>query len=185
MSDGPHRSLPMRRHWKDLAERAAKAAFSPNQVAEGLPYALKKDVLGGPVDESRDIMGGATLFPHLMVEQLELLRQSHHGSAAASHLIDCAVEAAANGLVGDSGTEAALKNAYEGIARDALRGIEEHYQREAPSRSAKYVRERLDAARQQLDSGELARELLSLQKLPSQRSINLPRQSGIDEGPPL
>jgi hypothetical protein len=168
-----------------MAERAAKAAFSPDQVAESLPYALKKDLLGGPIAEIREIMGGATLFPHLMVEQFELLRQSHYGSAAANHLIDCAVETAASGLSGDAGTEVAVKNACEGIARDALRGIEEHYQREATSRSAGYVRDRLDLARQQLDRGKLARELLSSQKLPSQRSVNLPRQSGIDEGPPL
>lgn len=185
MSDGPHRSLPMRRHWKDLAERAAKAAFSPDQVAEGLPYALKKDILSAPIAEIREIMGQATLFPHLQIEQLELLRQSHHGSAAANHLIDCAVEAAADGLSGDDGTEAAVKNACEGISRDAVRGIEEHYQREATSRSAGYVRDRLDSARQQLDCGELARELLSSQKPPSQRSVTLPRQSGLDEGPPL
>jgi hypothetical protein len=50
MSDGPHRSLPMRRHWKDLAERAAKAAFSPDQVCEALPLALKCDILEAPIE---------------------------------------------------------------------------------------------------------------------------------------
>jgi hypothetical protein len=185
MSDGPHRSLPMRRHWKDLAERAAKAAFSSDQVTEGLPYALKKDILGAPIAEIRDIMGGGSLFPDMTVESLELLRQSHYGSAATHQLIDCAIEAVTAGMSGDSGTEAALKNALEGGVRDHIRGIEEHYQREASSRSTGFVRVRLDAARQQLDCGGLARELLSLNKLPSQRSITLPRQSGIDEGPPL
>ena len=185
MSDGPHRSLPMRRHWKDLAERAAKAAFSSDQVAEGLPYALKKDILSAPIAEVRDILGGGTLFPDMTIERLELLRQGQYGSAATHQLIDCAIEAVAVGMSGDTATEAALANALEGAARDHIRGIEEHYQREATSRSAGFVRVRLDGARQQFDCGGLARELLSFSKLPSQRSVTLPRQSGIDEGPPL
>ncbi len=134
-------------------------------------------MLSAPIIEIREIMGGGTLFPDMAVEKLELLRQSHYGSAAAHHLIDCAIEATTGGLSGDSGTEAALRNAFEGMTRDALRGIEEHYQRGATSRSAGYVRVRLDAARQQLDCGSLARELLSSDKLSSQRSVTLPRQS--------
>lgn len=185
MSDGPHRSLPMRRHWKDFAERCAKAAFSPDGVSEALPHALKKEILEAPIKEIRDIMGGGSLFPEMLIERLEALRQTHRGSAPATHVIDCAVEAAAGGLTGESGTEAALVSALQDTTRDAIRGIEEHYQREANPRSAGYVRTRLDAARQQLDSGALARELLSPEKPPSARSITLPRHTGVDEGPPL
>lgn len=185
MSDGPHRSLPMRPHWKDLAQRAAQGAFSPDQVCEALPYALKRDILEAPISTIRDIMNGGSLFPEMLVEQLEGLRQSCRGSASANLLIDCAVEAAASGLKGDAGTEGALRSALEDTTRNALRGIEEHYQREASSRSSGYVRERLDAARQQLDCGGLARELLSPEKPPARRSVTLPRHSGVDEGPPL
>jgi hypothetical protein len=185
MSDGPHRSLPMRRHWKDFAERSAKAAFSPDQVSEALPHALKKEILEAPIKEIREIMGGGSLFPEMQIERLEALRQAHRGSAAATHVIDCAVEAAAGGLTGEVGTHAALKNAIEDTTRDALRGIEEHYQRETSSRSAGYVRTRLDTARQQLNCGALARELLSAEKPSSARSVTLPRHTGVDEGPPL
>jgi hypothetical protein len=185
MSDGPHRSLPMRFHWKDLAQRAAQSAFSPDEVRKALPYALTRDILEGPLAAVRDIMNGDFLFPQMRIEQLEALRQSHRGSAPANLLVDCAVEAADNGLRGDAGTEAALKSAFEDTARNACRGIEEHYQREASSRSAGYVRERLDTARQQLDCGSLARELLSSEKPPVRRSVTLPRQTGIDDGPTL
>jgi hypothetical protein len=130
-------------------------------------------------------MVGDSLFLEMRVEQLEALRQSHRGSASATRVIDCAVEAVANGLIGEAGTQAALQSALEDTSRSALRGIEEHYQREASSRSAGYVRTRLDAARQQLNCGAIARELLSSEKPPSKRSVTLPRQSGIDEGPPL
>ena len=184
MSDGPHRSLPLRRHWQAFAERSAKAAFSPAEVCEALPHALKKDILEAPLREVRDIMKSDTLFPDMRIERLERLRLSHRG-AAASHLIDAAIAAAADDLTGQAGTEAAVKAALEGIARDALRGIEEHYQREANFRSARFVRDRMDAARQQHDCAALARELLSAEKPPSRRSVGLPRHSGVDEGPPL
>jgi hypothetical protein len=184
MSDGPHKSLPMRRHWKDLAERSAKAAFSPDQVAEALPHALKKEILSAPIKDIRDIMGGDTLFPELRIERLDALRQAHR-SAAATHVIDCAIAAAASGLTGEAGTHAALQNALQDTTRNGVRGIEEHYQREANSRSAGYVRTRLEAASQQLDCGALAREILASGTPPSPRSVTLPHQSGVDEGPPL
>nr|WIE93434.1 hypothetical protein P9270_010105 [Mesorhizobium sp. WSM4875] len=185
MSDGPHRSLPMRPHWRDLAQRAAKSAFSPDEVCKALPYALTRDVLEAPVAAIRDIMNGDFLFPEMRIERLDALRQSCRGSAPANLLIDCAVEAAGNGLRGDAGTEATLKSAFDDTVRTACRGIEEHYQREASSRSAGYVRDRLDAARQQLDCGALARELMSSEKPPVRRSVTLPRQTGLDEGPSL
>ncbi|MCR6734080.1 MAG: hypothetical protein NVV83_08335 [Afipia sp.] len=175
----------MRRHWKDFAGRSAKAAFSPDQVSEALPHALKKEILEAPIKEIRDIMGGDSLFPEMRIERLDALRQAHRGSAAATHVIDCAVEAAARGLTGEAGTHAAVKNAIEDTTRDALRGIEEHYQREASPRSSGYVRTRLDAARQQLDSDALTRDLLSSEKPPSRRSVTLPRHTGVDEGPSL
>ncbi|ABA03530.1 conserved hypothetical protein [Nitrobacter winogradskyi Nb-255] len=185
MSDGPHRSLPLRPHWKVLAQRAAKAAHSPAEVCEALPYALKRDILEGPLKAVRDIMGGDSLFPSMRIEQLEALRASCPGSAAATQLIDCAIVAVQNGKVGDPGAQAAVQMALEGTMHSALRSIDEHYQREAGSRSSGYVRERLDAARETVDCGALARELLTPGKPPKRRSVNLRRHTGLDEGPAL
>lgn len=185
MSDGPHRSLPMRPHWQTVAQRAAQAAFSPDQVCEALPYALKRDILEAPIKDVRDIMSGGSLFPKLRIEQLEGLRESCRGSAQGNVFLDCAVDAVRDGLTGDAGTETALRNALEDGTRCAVRSIEEHYEREASSRSAGFVRERLDAARQKLDCAAIARELLSLEKPPAKRSVTLPRHTGVDEGPAL
>ncbi len=63
MSDGPHRSLPLRPHWKTLARRAAKAAHSPDEVAEALPFALKRELLQAPLNQIREVLNGSTLFP--------------------------------------------------------------------------------------------------------------------------
>lgn len=184
MSDGPHRSLPLRRHWKEFAKRCATAAFSPAEVCEALPHALLKDILEAPITKVRDIMESDILFSDMRIEQLERLRLSNR-SAAGSHLIDAAITAIADDRKGQAGIEAALEAAFEGVGRAAFRSIEEHYMRKAGSRSAGFVRARMDAARQQHDLAALAREVLSAEKPPSRRSVSLPRHLGVDEGPPL
>ncbi len=185
MSDGPHRGLPMRQHWKALALRAAKAVFSPDEVSEALPHALKRDILEAPITAIRDILGSDTLFPEIRSEQLEALRATCPGSASANLAIDSAIEAACNGLTGEAGTQAALQSALEGIALNAFRSIEEHYQREAGARSTGFVRGKLDAARKQLDCAALARELLAPATPPAPRSVILPCHAGVDQGPKL
>src|SRR5258708_3674788 len=122
MSDGPHKSLPMRRHWKDLAERAAKAAYAPDQVCEALPHALKRDILEAPIKGIREILDGrqTVLLSEQQIEKLEELRGSCRGSAAANVAIDCAVEAVRNGLKGEAASESAFQNAFEDTMRSAL-----------------------------------------------------------------
>src|SRR5688572_3974216 len=43
MSDGPHRSLPMRPWWKQVALRADKSAFDVPECAEALTVALERE----------------------------------------------------------------------------------------------------------------------------------------------
>ncbi|WP_199089759.1 hypothetical protein [Bosea sp. ASV33] len=185
MSDGPHRSLPLRPHWKTLARRAAKAAHSPDEVAEALPFALKRELLQAPLKAIREIMCGDTLFPSMRIEQLEALRAKYPGVAPANLAIDCAVAAVSNGIMGEEGAQAAVSAALADTMHSALRATEEHYQREASPRSSSYVRQRLDAARQKVNCGALARELLSGNTPPKQRAVTLPTRKGVDEGPPL
>jgi hypothetical protein len=148
MSDGPHRSLNMRPHWKTAARWAANLA-------------------------------------HTRIEQLETLRAHHPRSAAANSLIDCAIEATAGGVNGEAGTALAVSAALEDIARAPVRGIDEHYQREAGAQASRTVRTRLDEALGKLDCNGIAGEILTPAHPPSRREVELPRQTGIDKGPPL
>lgn len=184
MSDGPHKSLPLRPHWRTFAQRAAKAAYALDEVRDTLAYAIKRDVLQAPIKNIREIMDSDTLFSSMRIEKLEALRSRHPGSAPAQLAIDCAVAAAGKGLTGQAGTHAAITMAIEDTTRSAMRSIEEHYQREAHPRSSRYVRERQLAARQQFDCGALASELLSPAKPPPRRSVKLAVRDGLDQGPP-
>ncbi|UWU77459.1 hypothetical protein N2603_03010 [Bradyrhizobium huanghuaihaiense] len=185
MSDGPHRTLPMRRHWKDTAERAAKFVYSEGDCREALELAIKREILGAPISAVGEILDARRpdLFQTHQVEQLEDLRGTCRGSAMANVLIDCAVEAARNGLRGRSAVQSTLQNAINDVVLSAYRQMNEHYQREAKPREVLNLRTRLDAVRRQLDGGALASEILSHSTPPSARSLQLPRHTGLDDGP--
>lgn len=186
MSDGPHRSLPMRRHWKDLAERAGTPAYSPGDVADAFPVALRRDFREAPLSQIRDILGGgeqSSLFEEDRTGQLEAARRACRGSAAGNTLIDCAIEANADGLVGDRAFRTALENALDAHARGGCHQIEEHWRREEPGSTAN-VRDRLIAARSQYSYAALASEMMSDEATVSS-DLRLAKRTGVDEGPPL
>jgi hypothetical protein len=176
----------MRRHWKNLAERAAKAAYAADEVCEALPVALQRDLREVPLAAIRDIFSGdqGSLFANNEIERLEAVRQASTRSAACNVIIDCAIEAVSGGLTGEAAFRATLENACEAQVRSQFRSIEEHYYREASLRSAGYVRERLDAARQQCDYKTIASGFMSGAK-PPRGAAQLPRHTGLDEGPTL
>lgn len=186
MSDGPHKSLPKRRHWINLAERAATPAYSPREVAEAGVVAVKTEMREAPVEEVRRVfLGGpqGSLFREDCYAQLEEARKACRGSAAGTALIDCAQEAHANGLTGEEAFDAAYKNACDAVMRNESHSIEEHYRREEAS-SVDNLRGRLAAARRELSSGEFA-DALSPDGHTDGGEVRLTKKTGVDEGPPL
>ena len=185
MSDGPHRSLPMRQHWKDLAKRAANPAYSPDEVSEALLPPLRREFREAPLSEIRGILGDGkqdSLFKGDRSARLDAARQLCRGSVAGNTLIDCAIEAAANGMTGDIAFREALENALEAHARGGCHQIEEHHHRKEPH-STSNVRDRLRTARSLCSYAALASALMSGKPLDG--NIRLPKRTGINEGPPL
>ena len=185
MSDGPHRSLPMRRHWKELAKRLENSSYTPEEIDEAWLSALKKDFREVPLSETRAILvgnGQGSLFKENRAAQIDSVRQSCRGSVVGDTLIDCVIETDANGLTGNSALHHALTNALEAHVRTHHRQIEEHYYRKSP---AKYpqVRERLHEAYTRFSRDTFASELMSNPQ--SNSSHLLPKRAGIDEGPQL
>ena len=185
MSDGPHKSLPMRRHWKDLAKRAANLAYSPDEVSEAILPPLMREFRAAPLSEIRVILGDGkqgSLFKEDRSARLEEARQLCRGSAAGNTLIDCAIEAVTNGLTGDIAFSEALENALEAHARGGCHQIEEHHYREEPH-STSNVRDRLCTARSLCSYAVLASALMSGK--PADGNLRLPKHRGINEGPSL
>ncbi len=187
MSDGPHRSLPLRRPWKILAERAAREAFPVSEVGEAVAHALKNEFLEVPLNAICQILEGkgqVSLFSDGQIDRLEVLRETSSGSAAANIVIDCAIDTLNAGITGKPACIIVLKDALAGYLFSANRSIEEHYLRKAGSKDANFVRNRLDAAYHQCNFDNIASDMLTGRGGPSINK-NLPRNVGIDSGPPL
>jgi hypothetical protein len=182
MSDGPHRSLPMRRHWRRCLELAQNPAHSPAELREVFSYALSKEISAGQVAKVREILNGDLLFPEMRVQRLEALRAEHPGSAGTNSLIDCTIAVIADGAVGDAGTSLAVEAAYEDCARAHIRGMDEHTERVANDQVRGTVRARLDEVFSQTDRASLVREAMSPPGTPRRAPA---RQTGLDAGPPL
>lgn len=186
MSDGPHRSLPLRKHWKDLAERAAKSAFSVPEVCEALPVALGRDFLiDVPFEAIAEAMVAGTqsaLFDEDRAQRLDALRSLCRGSVTGNLVIDCAMEIVSRGAAGPDALVAAVTAALNEHSRGTFRSMEEHYQREGSPRSAEFLRRRLEQARSSTDMGRLAHEIISER---GSLVTSLTKHRGLDEGPAL
>ncbi len=71
MSDGPHRSLPMRKPWKELAKRGDQSTYDSEQVAEAATRALVSDfrneVSWSLINDLKSIFGGLDVKSRLIV----------------------------------------------------------------------------------------------------------------------
>lgn len=186
MSDGPHRSLPLKKHWKRVAERAATPSYTLSEVAATLPNALLCDLREAPVSQVVDILfgrGQPSLFHENCVDELEALRGTCRGSTAGTTLIDCAIEAKTVGLGGAFAVNTVLINTLEALARGYSHSIEEHYHRKKPW-SVPNIRTRLKEARASVSFATLASEITS-GNAASIAKLGVPKRRGIDEGPQL
>lgn len=184
MSDGPHRSLKMRRGWKKLAEWGANKAFAPDEIRDALPQALEQD-WRAEVSESfcsklKDVVadGQNSLFGDQKVEKLEALRAEIAGLNLANTLLDLTIKAVAGGNTGEEVVARAAADALLDRAARGARHVEEHFLRESTAKSAAHVRSRIE-------EGIAASNMMGIAKwcLGSEKKIQPPaKRSGLDDG---
>ena len=184
MSDGPHRSLPMRRPWKTVAECADNAAFEVDEIRDAILPALENDcreLRREFLDELRKVCADqeASLFKSDMRPVLEALRGT--ANAGMERLVlDHAVHAAVNGTSGQGVAEKALGQALKDRGASGIRQVEEHYLRKSSARRAHNVRDRMEQAISGADVGAAARRLLdSGQKDSGPKPA---KRQGLDDG---
>ncbi len=186
MSDGPHRSLPMRPGWKKLAERAANSNYAPDEISDAVIPALAQDwsseissELAGFV---RDVLGGQqdSLFKDEKVAQFEALRRITSGHGFAQVFIDCGIQMAIEGRSGLVAPVEAATNALAVWASRGARQVEEHYCRESTVPRAHNVRARIEEGIGGASLVGLARQLLSPD--PGAASRPPQKQRGLDDG---
>ena len=186
MSDGPHRSLPMRRPWQRVAERADKRSFTPEEISRALEPALEQDCR----DELRpDFLSGLrriveepSLFRETVTAGIESI-QAQAGAGLERAVIDRVSFLSALSPADMDGLaviKEAVKCALQNAANQRIRQVEEHFLREASSPRAANVRDRLEAAAGCTDFTALAERILRTEP---QGVPKAPlRQTGLDDG---
>lgn len=188
MSDGPHRTLSMRRWWKRAAEYADNANHSLEQVGEAILAAASEgwradvsDVFARSVARivGDNDQGMLSIDRIGELEQLRLRCQS----PLEALLVDSAVDAVrSNAPASEILSQVICDALQESVLRD-LRSIEEHYLRESWNRRALDVRTRLEGALARARLSELACTLVS--GLPGANAPKPIKHDGVDEGVPL
>ena len=189
MSDGPHRSLPMRRAWKKVAEWADNANFDRIEVAERLFQAIVKDFQKDIPPETIALLKSqfnemeSFLFPAYLVQSLEDSRQNIVCSSLCHLLIDCASYEISLGHLGEQGLMDAFGSSIRDWMQRMSRQVEEHYHR-APNLTeerATNVSVRIQEAIQQVSIVELTQQILGhVNARPSHSS----QRTGLEDGVP-
>jgi|SRR5580700_3992473 hypothetical protein len=184
MSDGPYRSLPMRRACKRLAMRAQKSAFDPQEVGEAVGPALTAhwadEVRSDLVAELRKLCSDrqGSFFEDKAAAFDRLRRVNAGAGTLGGAFIDCCEQAFAEGLHGNDALRHAGDAALMDRALRDARTIEEHYFREGSAKQATRVHARIldGIARASIDA--LAKRLIAH----GTASRTPPKRGGLDEG---
>ena len=185
MSDGPHRSLPMRPAWKKVAECADNRAFEADEIRGAIIPALEQDCRREISPEFLSRLRGIcrdqaeSLFKGDVQPSLETLRPAA-GSGMERTVLNHAIQAAAKGATGEGITEKAMTQALTDRAARGARQVEEHYLRKSTLPRAHKVRGRIEEGIHGADMTSLARRVLNGdgKKSPQKPS----KRQGLDDG---
>ena len=183
MSDGPHRSLPMRPKWKRVAESADNTAFGADEICNALVPALEEDCRS---EVSADFLDGlrrfctdqeTLLFKKEALPALESLRDLS-GSGMGRVVLEHAIQAAATGSVGIDIAEKAMNHALRDRGARCARQVEEHYCRESSVPRANQVRGRIEKAIGDADIAGITRRVLN----PGTGRATVEKRAGLEDG---
>lgn len=189
MSDGPHRSLPLRPRWKRVAECADKDVFSEDTARQWLDAAIHADFSAEVSDQLikglRAIFCDSDQASFLPVpcDDVENLRLLTNGTPLASLVVDCAVAVASAGQVGEAALDVALTDAVQELVERNRRGMEEHYRRESGPRRSGHFKDRINSIQNGHSASAVVSQIMSGAKARVTRRP--PKQSGIEDGVPL
>lgn len=185
MSDGPHRSLSMRKGWKKLAERGDGKLHTAEQVRDAVPLALADDwreercddfikhVKGVLLGDDQDI-----LFKLTKDETVDALKRlPGSGYPMRRILTDALVQAVEDGHAGEQALVKGVADALAIRCSAGARQVEEHYLRASSERRAADVRERIEDGASRCDFDAMVRQFCKLEKGSPPN-----RYDGLDEG---
>jgi len=192
MSDGPFKSPLSKKCWQPVADRAANASFSIEELREAVPAALAGEFGELPGSLKRRLERafladeGDRLIGTQESGEMEQLRAEAAGHASAMLTLDCIEDAIGRGLQGSEALIVGTAEAFEQSYNENARSIEEHAQRDRLDAAVTQgIRKRLEEAAPSLpELDAIARQLWKF--TPERVSLTPPKHRELDEvGPPL
>jgi hypothetical protein len=189
VSDGPHKSLPMRNDWRKLAEHAANHAFQSDEIAAAIPAALTGDWKAEGCDdlvrqlrEELHDNRQSSLFDQPVEEKLEALKNiSGSGSPLRRLVLECVTQEVESGVLDSKAIDNGVDRALGELLARGARQVEEHYRRSTDA-GADQVRQSIQDAASQISIGSIRSHLLN----PGDKSgTPPPKKDGVDDGVPL
>ena len=177
MSDGPHRSLPMRPWWKQVALRADKSAFSVPDCVDALAVALEREFAEEGLQDAHAEPGLFSPAESLHFQKLA----TEAATPLECRVLDNIAALSADELSEVDGLLTAVTNACRNEVPRFNKQIEEHFRRASGQSRARRERERLDEATARADVEGLARKLLRPSG-PHTAPVLKKKKTGLDEG---
>lgn len=184
MSDGPHKTLQMRKGWRRLVQRSYRDASSDDEILDALPHALREDCREEISRQLLDALGHALapqiqrrLFESDPSASLGELQELASGYPLAKSLLDCAGDAVNEAAGRDVKLVDVFAQALEERALSGARQAEEHCKREGRPTSAASMRTRLDQAISRTSFLKIAADILGNESAPT-----FVRKDGLDDG---
>lgn len=185
MSDGPHRSLPLRKAWKELAMRGDKNAYSAWEVEEAAANALAQDfkmeVSWALTQELKSIFSGrdnSLMLPEIALQQLNDANALAAGSVFGRNVVACSIELIHEGKFSLDAFHEAVGLAAKMRGLASVRSVEEHYLRESNQRRADHVSTRISNAICGISENQLGLILVS----PMPRTQRSRKMTSLDAG---
>lgn len=185
MSDGPHKSLPMKRGWQRVAKRADNRTYGADEISIAMIPALERDcqdeMSGEFIDGIRRVFEEQEelLIKDDVVAQVEALRREA-GCGIGRTLLNNVTQISAGNAVGVLDLINAMTAALADRAARCGRQAEEHYLRESTASRANNVRARFEEGIAGAALEALARHILKLDaRSPGRPAL---KRDGLDDG---
>jgi hypothetical protein len=189
MSDGPHRSLRMRKAWKELAKRGDQLTYDAEQVGEAASHALASDfrneVSAPLVSALKDVFTGrdnSLGLREIALQQLEEAKALAAGSVFGMNAVAWSIELVNEGRRGKEALYEAVGLAAKERGFANTRSVEEHYLRKSNQRRADGVAARLQNAISGLSESKLGSMLVDPQPAAPRGP---PKKMDVNDGVPL
>lgn len=193
MSDGPYKSLPMSKSWKDVAERAHKASFSDEEREQSMCVALRKDVLRNVGQDYINAIGNilvdqqqGNLLADQAATEIDNITSQYSQSPLRDTMSANIQAALHSGKSGENALVEGVNLTLQDYGRGCARQVEEHYKRDARTHSEREktvsVREIMARTLSSPAVGNLGQEIVGFVRGDALQT-RLVKSSGIEDGP--